>query len=562
MKLIRLWVVFLLLSSCNPQPSSIDKVIEAFKLYQNTDTDQNWDIYDSKKVEIKHLELQSIFDQLKAVSYNKLSKADQINYDMLHLVIKDQIDEVNYQAHLMPLNAEGGFLTGMMFRFRNFSISDEESFEKYLSLLKGLPEYLAGQKLKMQNGLENNQFAPDLVINNSISILKNQLVLPEEECFLASPINGLSKEKREQALHIIREKALPALREMNNFLEGEYASNLRKGPGIMYNPEGKKYYEARVKYFTTLDMSPEEVFKKGQAEVKRIRGEMLAIIEKVGFEGNYADFLAFLRTDPQFYSSTGEQLLKEAAWLSKKAEEILPRYFTKLPRLPFTVNPVPSAIAPNYTTGRYSGGSFDKQKPGEYWVNTYKLESRPLYVLPALTLHEAVPGHHLQISLAAELENLPDFRKNTYLSAFGEGWGLYSEYLGKEAGIYRTPYEDFGRLTYEMWRACRLVVDPGIHYFGWTREQAVQFMAENTALSLHEVNTEIDRYIGWPAQAVSYKIGELKIRELRKIAEEALGENFDIRTFHDEILKNGSIPLRSLERVIRDYIDKEKIKHT
>jgi uncharacterized protein (DUF885 family) len=307
-------------------------------------------------------------------------------------------------------------------------------------------------------------------------------------------------------------------------------------------------------------MSPEEVFETGHSEVKRIRSEMMKIIKDVDFDGSFAQFVDFLRTDPQFYAESPESLLKEAAWLSKKAEEILPTYFTRLPRLPFTVNPVPAAIAPTYTGGRYSEGSFEQSKPGEYWVNTYKLESRPLYVLPALTLHEAVPGHHLQISLAQELKGLPDFRQSTYLSAYGEGWGLYSEFLGKEAGIYRTPYEDFGRLTYEMWRACRLVVDPGIHYFGWTREKAVKFLSENTALSLHEVNTEIDRYIGWPGQAVSYKIGELKIRELRKMAEKALGEEFDIKSFHDKILENGSVPLNTLQDIIEDYIANYKNK--
>ncbi|MEM1121496.1 MAG: DUF885 domain-containing protein, partial [Bacteroidota bacterium] len=224
------------------------------------------------------------------------------------------------------------------------------------------------------------------------------------------------------------------------------------------------------------------------------------------------------------------------------------------PRMPLTVTPVPAALAPNYTGGRYSQGSVENQKAGQYWVNTYKLESRPLYVLPALTLHEGVPGHHLQIMLAAEMENIPAFRQQTYLSAFGEGWGLYSEYLGKEAGMYHTPYEDFGRLTYEMWRACRLVVDPGMHYMDWTRKQAIQFMSENTALSLHEVNTEIDRYIGWPGQAVSYKIGELKIRELRKLAEQELGDSFEITDFHDTLLKNGSVPLSTLERIIQQYI--------
>jgi uncharacterized protein (DUF885 family) len=326
--------------------------------------------------------------------------------------------------------------------------------------------------------------------------------------------------------------------------------------GISEIENGKSFYQQRINYFTTLKMSPLQIFDIGMKEVDRIKAEMNEVIESLGFEGDFQDFIKYLREDPKFYPKSENELLYYAAWLSKKAEEILPRYFGKLPRLPFTVTAVPDEIAPNYTTGRYSGGSMDNQRAGQYWVNTYDLASRPLYVLPALTLHEAVPGHHLQGSLANELIDLPKFRSH-YLSAFGEGWGLYSEFLGKEAGIYTDLYQEFGRLTYEMWRACRLVVDPGMHFFGWTREEAVKYMRDNTSLTFHEIDTEINRYIGWPGQAVSYKIGELKIRELRKLAEEKLGENFNIRSFHDRILSNGSIPLLTLDRIVQDYI-KEK----
>jgi len=301
-------------------------------------------------------------------------------------------------------------------------------------------------------------------------------------------------------------------------------------------------------------MTPDEVFAKGESEVARIKSEMLNVIAASGFKGNFADFIAFLRKDPQFYAKTPRELLYRATWLAKKMEGKLPQYFNTLPRMPFTVEEVPAAIAPNYTGGRYSEGSYETGKAGAYWVNTYKLESRPLYVLPSLTLHEAVPGHHLQIMLSRELKNVPKFRENLYISAFGEGWGLYSEYLGIESGMYETAYENFGRLTYEMWRACRLVVDVGLHYKGWTRERAVDFMASNTALSMHEVNTEIDRYIGWPSQAVSYKIGELKIRELRKEAEKELGDTFEIKEFHDLILSYGSIKLSTLERIVKVWI--------
>jgi uncharacterized protein (DUF885 family) len=308
-----------------------------------------------------------------------------------------------------------------------------------------------------------------------------------------------------------------------------------------------------------LPLTSDEIHQKGLQEVARIRAEMAEIIEEVGFEGTFAAFIQFLRTDEQFYAKTGEDLLKEARNIAKKVDAKLPQYFITLPRKPYGVAKVPDAIAPKYTTGRYIGTSKNSTNPGYYWVNTYNLKSRPLYVLPSLTVHEAVPGHHLQGSLNNELgDSIPQFRKNLYLSAYGEGWGLYSEFLADEMGIYETPYERFGKLTYEMWRACRLVIDTGIHMKNWTREQAVDFMSSNSALSIHNVNTEIDRYISWPGQALSYKIGELKIRELREKATSELGTNFDIREFHEVILEQGTVTLTILENRINNYIENAK----
>jgi uncharacterized protein (DUF885 family) len=286
---------------------------------------------------------------------------------------------------------------------------------------------------------------------------------------------------------------------------------------------------------------------------------MESIVKEVEFKGTLKEFITFLRTDSQFYAKTPEKLLKHARNIAKKLDEQLPRFFKTLPRKPYGVAPVPDAIAPKYTGGRYVGTSPESTDPGYYWVNTYNLPSRPLYVIPSLTAHEAVPGHHLQGALNQELpESIPQFRRNLYLSAYGEGWGLYTEFLANEMGIYTTPYEHFGKLTYEMWRACRLVVDTGMHMFGWSRQRAVDFMSENTALSMHEVNTEIDRYISWPGQALSYKIGELKIRELRTLAENELGNKFDIREFHEKILEKGTLTLPLLESQILNYIQEKK----
>ena len=320
-------------------------------------------------------------------------------------------------------------------------------------------------------------------------------------------------------------------------------------------PDGMEFYNNRIAYYTTLDLTAEEVHQMGLDEVQRIRTEMQKIIAELEFKGSFAEFLAFLRTDEQFYANSPKELLMFARDVAKRLDEQLPRYFKTLPRKPYGVAPVPDAIAPKYTGGRYIGTAPNSTEPGYYWVNTYDLPSRPLYTIPALTAHEAVPGHHLQGALNAELpEHIPQFRRNLYLSAYGEGWGLYTESLAEEMGIYTTPYERFGQLTYSMWRACRLVVDTGMHAFGWSREEAVKYMAENTALSLHEVNTEIDRYISWPGQALAYKVGELKIRELRQKAEEALGDSFDIRAFHEVILANGTLTLPMLEAEINDFI--------
>ena len=556
-------IVFALLAvlfwTCSQDPkASMTEIIEDYDEYRKIGGDEErYDLSDSL-VNVRVEALKDIQQSLLVMDLESLDENELINYDMLKLIVDDQLYNLEYGSHLMPLNAEGGFITGLIYSTRSTRLDTPERIERYEKRMDRIPEYIESQISRLSKGIEEGKVLPKVVIKNCVQLLDGQLDFDGDSHFLFNPLSQLEGPDKDRLTELIRIKAIPALHRLRTYLAEEYAPNCRPEAGVRGITNGKEYYEQRVRYFTTLEMTPEEVFKKGEEEVARIRGEMQDIIDGLGYEGSYADFLEFLRTDPQFYANTPQELLNHASWLSKKAEEILPRYFGKLPRLPFTVNPVPEAIAPTYTGGRYSPGSYRDHRAGQYWVNTYKLESRPLYVLPALTLHEAVPGHHLQGALAQEIEDVPAFRRSTYLSAYGEGWGLYSEYLGKEGGIYTTPYEDFGRLTYEMWRACRLVVDPGIHYMGWTRQQAIDFMASNTALSMHEVTTEIDRYIGWPGQAVSYKIGELKIRELRKRAENELGDKFNIRDFHDKILENGSIPLRTLELIIDKYIESQK----
>jgi uncharacterized protein (DUF885 family) len=345
-----------------------------------------------------------------------------------------------------------------------------------------------------------------------------------------------------------------AYRTFLDFYRKEYLPHTRTTLAAQDLPNGRAFYARQIKRYTTLDLSPEQIHQIGLAEVDRISREMNEVMAKTGFKGDFPAFLQFLRTDPRFYAKTPQALLERAAWIAKTIDGKLPSLFKTLPRLPYTVQPVPESIAPKYTSGRYVDPPQGSTQPGIYWVNIYKVETRPLYNLEALTLHEAVPGHHLQIALSRELTGLPEFRRYSYISAFGEGWGLYSEWLGKEAGIYTDPYSDFGRLTYEMWRACRLVVDTGVHAKGWTRQQALDYLASHTALPLHEVETEVDRYISWPGQALAYKLGELKIKELRRRAEQALGTRFDLREFHDVVLGSGSVPLNVLEKNVDGWI--------
>jgi uncharacterized protein (DUF885 family) len=355
----------------------------------------------------------------------------------------------------------------------------------------------------------------------------------------------------------VMEGVVPAYERLLEFFENEYFIKARTTLGASSLPQGERFYQEQIYQYATVDMTAEEIHQLGLSEVARIRAEMETIIRELKYEGDLAAFIQFLRTDAQFYAKTPHELLAEASYIAKKIDGRLPMMFGRLPRQPYGVAPVPDSIAPFYTGGRYVGSPLDSHQGGYYWVNTFALESRPLYTLPSLTLHEAVPGHHLQGALAMEQGEQPDFRRNDYISAYGEGWALYAEKLGIEMNIYETPYQDFGRLTYEMWRACRLVIDTGIHAKGWTREQAQDYLAGNTALSIHEVTTEIDRYISWPGQALSYKLGEYTIWQLRREAETRLGEKFDLRGFHDFILSLGSVPLDILKDEVHRWIGEQ-----
>ncbi len=506
---------------------------------------------------------QAFQDLLNSIPVDSLDTDHSITWHLLSLKLQNEIDEINFRRYLVPLNAEGGFYNSFRYARNSSGIQTLEHFKDYLTYLDNFTEWMESRQELMEEGIRQGIVAPRPVIRNTQLLLKSWM--PEEAAdspyyipFKSSSLSGPEMDSlKSVAKNLIENRINPFYVSFSQFLSGEYLAASPEKPGVMFQSDGPAFYESRMRYFTTYPMSADSVHQLGLCEVERIRARMDAIIDSLEFQGSFAEFLTFLRTDPQFYAETPEELLHRAAWLSKRAEAGLPRLFKKLYSLPFTVEPVPDHIAPTYTGGRYVPGSWYGRRAGIYWVNTYKLESRPFYTLPALTLHEAVPGHHLQIMLSAELD-LSAFRRNYYISAFGEGWGLYSEFLGEEMGMYETPYDMFGRLTYEMWRACRLVVDTGIHAYGWTREEAVEYMQSNTALSLHEVNTEIDRYIGWPGQAVSYKVGELKIKALREKAEKQLGSDFDVREYHEVVLGNGSVTLAILEELVDAWITEKK----
>ncbi len=506
-----------------------------------------------------------ILKQLGSIDRSALTSADQVNYDMFKFMLEDDVAQVEFQSYLIPWDSDSGFHSSFAFSSNDFSFDAVKSYEAYIRRLSGFKKYVDDHLVLLRLGIEKGMTLPKTILKDYEKSIEAYIVKDAEESHFFKPFKdmpGIDKSQQarlcKQAKKAINSSVTPAYTLLVDFIKNEYRPNARETLGAVALPNGKAYYQQRVDFYTTLDVSMDEVFEVGQSEVKRIRAAMEEVIKETGFEGTFEEFIHFLRTDPQFYCDTPKCLLKEAAYIAKKIDGRLPQLFSKLPSLPYGVEPVPDAIAPRYTTGRYVPGSTANHKSGTYWVNTYNLKTRPLYNLPALTLHEAVPGHHLQISLAEELKDLPHFRQHTYLSSYGEGWALYCEWLGQEMDIYSTPYEHFGRLTYEMWRACRLVVDVGMHAKGWTRDEAVDFLASNTALSLHNVNTEIDRYIGWPAQALSYKVGELKIRELRSKAEQELGSAFDIREFHYMILKNGAIPLFTLETIMNNWIEGRK----
>ena len=494
-----------------------------------------------------------VLTQLKSIDPTQLKGEDATNYAVFRQQIEVLLADQHYMTWQMPFNADSAFWSNLGFSARG-TFPDADAYRHYLGRLHDLPRYFDEQIADMRLGLARGFSQPKLVVASQYDGIRSVADAAAEANLFYTPFRKMPStipaaeqtRLREEAKKVIAAQVRPAYAKLLGFMHDEYYPKARDGLAADDLPDGPAFYRSQILEYTTLDMSPDDIHALGLKEIQDIHGQMLGIMKEVGFKGSFPAFLQFLRTDPRFYAKTPDELLKDAAWIAKEVDGVVGDYIGRLPRRRFAIKPVPDDLAPIYTGGR--GG------PGVYLVNTYNLPARPLYSLPALTLHESSPGHALQMPLAAETEGLPDYRRFNYISAYGEGWALYCEYLGQEMGIYQTPYDRFGYLSYQAWRAARLVVDTGLHHLHWTREQARQYLRDNTALAEYEIDTEVDRYIAWPAQALSYYLGEMAIRSGRERAEKALGEHFDIKAFHDTVLATGSVPLPVLNQRIDAFI--------
>ncbi len=565
MKLRFLVVCLVLLSGC-ATTSPLDRLITDYERYGEIlrpDLDAGaWPDASFETVAARNEATVGFYQRLQSLETRRLADDERITHAVLDYLLRTSTEIAPFEPERISFTNDSGFFsypaqTGLSTRLRTV-----EEGDRWVRRLENLPDYFDQQIAWLQRGIDTGVVQAAYVIPGVIDQVRTIAETPAEEGTFYLPVRSLpstmAQEERERiaaaTLSAIETRVLPAYHNLLTFLEQEYLPNARTEPGLHAVPGGRDMYRALVRQHTTLDLTPEQVHQTGLEEVARIRAEMEAVIAETGFEGSFAEFLNYLRTDAKFYAQSEEELLMRAAWLAKRADDQMPRFFRNLPRLPYGVRPVPASLAPNYTTGRYWAGNLQAGNAGAYMVNTYALDQRPLYELPALTVHEGVPGHHHQIAIAQEQDNVPAFRRRNYITAFGEGWGLYTEFLAIEMGLYDTPYDHFGRLTFEMWRACRLVVDTGMHYFGWSVEQAEACLLENSALAPHNVRTEVARYVSWPGQALAYKTGELLIRQLRADAEATLGDKFDLRAFHDHLLSEGAMPLSALEARMRTWI--------
>ena len=513
-----------------------------------------------KTFESNKLKLKIALNSLNSFNYNQLNSANKLNYQLKEISLSNAIEASNYPSYYLSLNQRGGvqsyYETGDRLIY-----SSKQDYEDWLIRLSKYVDNIINTKNNLEKGIQNGYTQPRLVTSQVIAQIDNILNSniednPYLKIFINADDSFFAKGEKEdliiRATELIRVDIIPSYVELNNFLKNIYLPNSRESIGLSDIPDGAAWYEYAARYHTTTNLTPDEIHNIGLKEVKRIRNEMEQIINNLQWDGDFKSFLNYLRTSPRFYYDNPDDLLNAYLIMAKSIDPLLPKIFKVFPRAPYGVIPIPAESAPFTTTAYYNSPA--KGRPGYFYANLYKPESRPKYEIPVLTVHEAVPGHHFQISIAQELENVPTFRKYQSFTAFVEGWGLYSEELGEFMNLYDDPYDKFGQLTYDMWRAIRLVVDTGMHYKDWSRQDAIDLFIENTAKSRLDIENEVDRYIAWPGQALAYKIGQLKILELRNKAELELGDKYDIKDFHHEVLKRGSLPLDILEEYINEWI--------
>ncbi len=518
-------------------------------------------------IERRHQHDREVLQKLAAIPFDELSAADQLNYTLFKKDYETDVEGHKFRFYLLALNQRGGIQTAneLADSLRFQTVKD---YEDWIARLRGLPAYVEQVTALLREGMRVGIVHPKVIMQRVPAQIAAQIVDDPTKSLFFKPftrfpdaVAGAERERlAREATQAIADLVVPAYRKLHQFFTEEYLPTCLDKVGIWQFPNGKEMYAFAARRYTTTNRTPEEIHHIGQDEVRRIRAEMERIIQQVGFKGTFPEFLHFLRTDSQFYYKTPEELLEAYRAVAKQIDPTLVRVFRRLPRMPYGVEPIPANIAPDTTAAYYRQPAADGSRAGTYFVNLYRPEARPKYEMEVLSIHEAVPGHHLQIALAMELGELPEFRRYGGFTAFVEGWGLYSESLGEELGFYKDPYSKFGQLTYEMWRAVRLVVDTGMHYFGWTREQAIGFFKENAAKTELDIVNEIDRYIAWPGQALAYKMGELKIKELRARAARELGERFDVKEFHDVVLGSGAVPLDVLEANVNAWMSQTKQK--
>lgn len=499
---------------------------------------------------------------LGAIDAERLSDQARLSYSVFRWMVEEKAEALAFDEARMPFDSDGGFDFEPLYRSTKVQPRTEAEAQRWIETLQAVPDFYAANIANARRGVRDGFTQPPPTVAAVLARAQEAAQTPPADDALLAPLRRLPADwppARRDALlaageRALRERVQPAREAWVLFLENEYAPRARASLAAADLPGGEAYYRFLVRRHTTTTLTPDEVHELGRREVARIQAEMQSLIEAAGFDGSLQAFIASLRSDPRFVADSRQDLLEKASEIAKRVDDRLPAWFQTLPRLSYGVREVPRAIEEGYTTGRYFPGSPKNGRAGGLMINTSHLEQRPLYELPALVLHEGAPGHHIQVALGQEQDGVPAFRRELYVTAFGEGWALYAERLGTEMGIYRDAYERFGRLSYEMWRACRLVADTGIHWKRWTLAQARACFADNTALSPHNIDVELQRYISWPGQALAYKSGELKIVELRRRAEAALGDDFDVRAFHDAVLLNGSLPLTVLEQQIERWI--------